>query len=146
MFHAFALTHVENPSGKITRPANFCRVRRSCLGSRSSLGTLSSSLIIPQKMLSIRQEMPPDIAAIHRVNAAAFGQSAEADLVDRLWTSGALTCTESSTTVIRKIVSGGQTFLTTIFTEVRSSRHQRHGKRARPGSMSTSRVSAFPMP
>ena len=32
----------------------------------------------------IRAEQPTDHAAIHRVNEAAFGQPAEADLVDRL--------------------------------------------------------------
>jgi putative acetyltransferase len=35
-------------------------------------------------MLNLRPEQPQDIAAIHRVNALAFGRPAEADLVDAL--------------------------------------------------------------
>lgn len=35
-------------------------------------------------MLTIREESPDDISAIRRVNELAFGQPAEADLVDRL--------------------------------------------------------------
>src|SRR5687768_5285082 len=35
-------------------------------------------------MLTIREESPDDISAIRRVNELAFGQAAEADLVDRL--------------------------------------------------------------
>ncbi len=36
----------------------------------------------------IRAEQPADLAAIHQVNEAAFGQPAEADLVDRLRANG----------------------------------------------------------
>lgn len=34
--------------------------------------------------MEVRAEQPEDIPAIHQVNLAAFGQDAEADLVDRL--------------------------------------------------------------
>ena len=42
-------------------------------------------------MLMIRPEQPEDIPAIHHVNAIAFGQPNEADLVDALRRAGALT-------------------------------------------------------
>jgi putative acetyltransferase len=35
-------------------------------------------------MITVREERPEDIADIHRMNREAFGQDAEADLVDRL--------------------------------------------------------------
>jgi putative acetyltransferase len=38
-------------------------------------------------MATIRPEQPEDIAAIHRVNQLAFGQEAEAELVDKLRTN-----------------------------------------------------------
>ena len=41
--------------------------------------------------MKVRQEKPEDIPAIHRLNAAAFGQEAEADLVDQLRAANALT-------------------------------------------------------
>jgi len=41
-------------------------------------------------MLSIRQEMPRDVSAIHDLNVAAFAQSTEADIVDSLRGAGAL--------------------------------------------------------
>jgi predicted N-acetyltransferase YhbS len=44
-------------------------------------------------MITIRAEVPDDVAAIHDVNRAAFGQEAEAHLVDRLRALGNLTCT-----------------------------------------------------
>ena len=40
--------------------------------------------------ISIRQEIPKDIADIHGLEAEAFGRSEEADLVDRLRDEGAL--------------------------------------------------------
>ncbi len=39
----------------------------------------------------IRPERPDDVAAVHTVNAAAFGQPEEADLVDALRLAGAAT-------------------------------------------------------
>ena len=42
-------------------------------------------------MLIIRQETPEDKAAIHHVNLEAFGQSAEAKLVEKLRNRGVLT-------------------------------------------------------
>jgi hypothetical protein len=45
------------------------------------------------EMITIRAEVPDDVAAIHDVNRAAFGQEAEAHLVDRLRALGNLTCT-----------------------------------------------------
>jgi len=42
-------------------------------------------------VLTLREETPSDIAGIRQVNLAAFGQTLEADLVDRLRQSGALT-------------------------------------------------------
>lgn len=41
-------------------------------------------------MLSIREEMPDDISAIHQLNVLAFGGPTEADLVDCLRELGAL--------------------------------------------------------
>ena len=41
--------------------------------------------------LTIRPETPDDIPAIHRVNLEAFGQPAEAELVDRLRERGGFT-------------------------------------------------------
>ncbi len=40
--------------------------------------------------LLVREESPTDITAIHRLNAAAFDSDAEARLVDRLRSNGAL--------------------------------------------------------
>jgi putative acetyltransferase len=42
-------------------------------------------------VIAIRRETQKDITAIHNVNAQAFGQKVEADLVDALRVSGALT-------------------------------------------------------
>ena len=42
-------------------------------------------------MLTIRPEVPGDAAAIHHVNARAFGRPEEADLVDALRQNGGLT-------------------------------------------------------
>ncbi|HKQ30375.1 MAG TPA: N-acetyltransferase [Burkholderiales bacterium] len=42
-------------------------------------------------MVSIRPERPADIPAIREINEAAFGQHAEADLVDALRAAGKLT-------------------------------------------------------
>lgn len=42
-------------------------------------------------MITIRPERPADIAAIHHVNAAAFAQPQEAELVDALRRAGGLT-------------------------------------------------------
>lgn len=39
-------------------------------------------------MITIRQEQPEDVAAIHAVNEQAFGRAAEAELVDRLRANG----------------------------------------------------------
>lgn len=39
--------------------------------------------------ITIREEQPDDISAIHRLNVAAFGQPQEAELVDLLRTNGA---------------------------------------------------------
>ena len=44
-----------------------------------------------QTRITVRPEHLNDIAAIHAVNAAAFGRIAEADLVDALRASGHLT-------------------------------------------------------
>ncbi|HST20226.1 MAG TPA: N-acetyltransferase [Blastocatellia bacterium] len=42
-------------------------------------------------MLIVRNEKPEDIAAIHKVNEKAFGQPAEANLVDALRANGKVT-------------------------------------------------------
>jgi putative acetyltransferase len=42
-------------------------------------------------MVEIRYERPEDIAGIRRVNETAFGETAEADLVDKLREAGVLT-------------------------------------------------------
>ena len=42
-------------------------------------------------MLTIRQETPDDVAAIHTVNEAAFGREEEAELIDKLRNRGVLT-------------------------------------------------------
>lgn len=41
-------------------------------------------------MVTIRQETPSDVSAIHNLNVAAFSQSTEADIVDSLRAAGAL--------------------------------------------------------
>jgi len=42
-------------------------------------------------MITIRQEKPEDVAAIYTVNEQAFGQAAEAELVDKLRANGKVT-------------------------------------------------------
>ena len=37
------------------------------------------------KMITIREEQSQDIKSIHDLNKQAFGQTQEADLVDKLW-------------------------------------------------------------
>lgn len=44
-----------------------------------------------RKKFQVREERPEDIAAIHRVNEAAFGQPGEAELVDALRQAGGVT-------------------------------------------------------
>ncbi len=41
-------------------------------------------------MVTIREEQPEDIAAIHSLNVAAFGQPQEANLIDTLRTNGGI--------------------------------------------------------
>jgi putative acetyltransferase len=54
--------------------------------------------------ISIRSEIPDDIAMIRKVNAAAFDTNAEAELVDRLRDAGATTL--SKVAVLKKKMVG----------------------------------------
>jgi putative acetyltransferase len=54
--------------------------------------------------ISIRNEIPDDIAVIRRVNEAAFDTKAEADLVDRLRDAGAISL--SLVAVLKETIIG----------------------------------------